>query len=571
MIRFTIAYCALIAFTVAEVSAADRSGVSQKKLDESLDRIIAEHHLAGASIAVAAGDRVIYRGASGCAVFSDKKANSCKRKLKSETKVRVASVSKMAVAMVAQDMAAEGLLDLDTDVSEYLGFSFRNPHYPDQPITMRHLLAHVSSVRDPEEYWVAAPEDFSDLLQNPSIFADAEHEPGAYFTYANLNYGIAAGIMEKVSGKRFDRLMSARLFVPMELDAGFNWSGVSTKARRKGATLYRPNEEGWRAQTDSEDTLLSSEPYFLKTKSIKAADYLAAYEPGHNPTLFSPQGGLRANTLDLIEILGRLRSQSSLVKPVWKFDDAGSNGDSEDGLYEAFGTGVHTVYGNASFAPDLTMVGHAGDAYGLMSGAWLIRADQNKSVEDDVRISFVITGTPPPKPGAHPSFRLAEEKLMRLGFRVAGLDKSDDHVDDHHGHHNDDDPRPYDETRDANADVDAALDAAAISDKNVLLVLGANWCHDSRGLARNFQREELAQVVSDHYELVYVDVGRRDRNLDVGARFDVPELYGTPTVLILSPDGTLLNRETVHEWRTADSKPYDETLAYFERFAARKP
>ena len=135
-----------------------------------------------------------------------------------------------------------------------------------------------------------------------------------------------------------------------------------------------------------------------------------------------------------------------------------------------------------------------------------------------------------------------------------------------HGHH-DDNPRPFDETRDATADVDAALAAAQVSGKNVLLVLGGNWCHDSRGLAANFEKRELASTVSENYELVWVDVGHRDRNLHVPARFGVPEIYGTPTVLILSPQGDLLNRDTAHEWRTADSKPYRETLDYFRRFA----
>lgn len=135
-----------------------------------------------------------------------------------------------------------------------------------------------------------------------------------------------------------------------------------------------------------------------------------------------------------------------------------------------------------------------------------------------------------------------------------------------HGHH-DDDPRPFDETRDATADVDAALAAAQISGKNVLLVLGGNWCHDSRGLAAKFQKRGLASTVSENYELVWVDVGHRDRNLHVPARFGVPEIYGTPTVLILSPQGELLNLDTAHDWRTADSKPYRETLDYFRRFA----
>ena len=135
--------------------------------------------------------------------------------------------------------------------------------------------------------------------------------------------------------------------------------------------------------------------------------------------------------------------------------------------------------------------------------------------------------------------------------------------------HHDDDPRPFNASRNAMQDVDIALTRASISGRNVLLVLGGNWCHDSRGLAAKFARTELAETIADGYELVWVDVGYRDRNLDVAARFGVMQLLGTPTVLIVSPEGELLNADSVHDWRTADSKPYDETLAYFQRYAAR--
>jgi len=119
-------------------------------------------------------------------------------------------------------------------------------------------------------------------------------------------------------------------------------------------------------------------------------------------------------------------------------------------------------------------------------------------------------------------------------------------------------------------DVDSALQAAHYSGKKVLLVLGANWCHDSRGLAGKFEHLELASLIEASYERVYVDVGQRDRNLDVGARFGVPVLFGTPTVLVLSSDGVLLNKDSVHDWRTADSKPFDETLSYFQAFAEKE-
>ena len=135
-------------------------------------------------------------------------------------------------------------------------------------------------------------------------------------------------------------------------------------------------------------------------------------------------------------------------------------------------------------------------------------------------------------------------------------------------HHEDDEATgPYDATRDAAADVEAAFEAAEESARNVLLVLGGNWCHDSRGLAEKFETPAMSPIPEANYELVYIDVGRRDRNLDIAERFGVNELKGTPTILILSPDGALLNEDSVHDWRTADSKTLAATVDYFSRFA----
>ena len=172
--------------------------------------------------------------------------------------------------------------------------------------------------------------------------------------------------------------------------------------------------------------------------------------------------------------------------------------------------------------------------------------------------AFAVTGvSETPAPGAHPSFNAIEEALVRMAFDVA---KASAHP---HG----DDPRPFDETRDAAADVDAALAAASASGKRVLLVLGGNWCHDSRGLAAKFAAPDLSQIIDASYELVWVDVGYRDRNLDIPKRFNAPDLIGTPTILILTHDGMLANRQSVHDWRNADSRTLSEAVAYFRAHA----
>jgi len=130
-----------------------------------------------------------------------------------------------------------------------------------------------------------------------------------------------------------------------------------------------------------------------------------------------------------------------------------------------------------------------------------------------------------------------------------------------------DEPQPFDETANAMQDVDAALLAAKASGKNVVLALGGNWCHDSRGLAKKFETDPLKTLIKDKYEVVWVDVGHRDRNLDVAQRFGVDKLLGTPTIIITASDGAVLNADTVHDWRTADSKTVDETYDYFASFA----
>lgn len=126
--------------------------------------------------------------------------------------------------------------------------------------------------------------------------------------------------------------------------------------------------------------------------------------------------------------------------------------------------------------------------------------------------------------------------------------------------------RPFDAAADATAAVDAALARAKRSQKPVILVMGANWCHDSRGLAGWFAQPRFATMLDAKYELVYVDVGHKDRNLEIAQRFGIKTVEGTPTVLVLSSSGTLLNRKSAPKWRNAASREDDDIFAYFDEF-----
>jgi len=119
---------------------------------------------------------------------------------------------------------------------------------------------------------------------------------------------------------------------------------------------------------------------------------------------------------------------------------------------------------------------------------------------------------------------------------------------------------------DAMADINATIVSARDNDRLVLVVMGANWCHDSRGLAARLHTEPLRSLVNEHYETVFVDVGYLEKGKEVISSFGVPVYYATPTVLIIDPmSRQLVNRDNRHMWAEAFSISMDDSVDYFRQ------
>jgi thiol-disulfide isomerase/thioredoxin len=104
--------------------------------------------------------------------------------------------------------------------------------------------------------------------------------------------------------------------------------------------------------------------------------------------------------------------------------------------------------------------------------------------------------------------------------------------------------RPFDESSNADAAVDAAFARAQAEHKLVLINLGGNWCADCRILAGVMALPDLKPFVESHYVVVDVDVGRMNRNQQIPARFGIKEPpEAVPCILIANPDGTLVDRD----------------------------
>lgn len=284
--------------------------------------------------------------------------------------VRVASISKLAIALAVMRLVDQGAVDLDRDISDTLGWRVRSPHFPDQPITLRLLLSHQSSLTDTAGYIVPMDQPLAEYLAQPDAW-DAMHPPGGFFRYANLNFPLVAAVMEAATGRRFDRIMAEELFDPLGLEACFNWSTCPEAARTRAITLYRPDgaiaRDDWLGEPD-------------QCPFVAARDGgcdLAAYALGRNGSTFSPQGGMRISARGLATI-GQLLLRSGegyltpeafaeMTRPQWRFD--GANGDDDHGYFTAFGLGVQIIERDGR-----RWIGHPGEAYSLRAGLWVDRA-----------------------------------------------------------------------------------------------------------------------------------------------------------------------------------------------------
>lgn len=332
--------------------------------------------------------------------------------------VRIASISKLVTTLGVLRLVDAGVLDLDRDVSDYLHWSLRHPQFPDRPITLRLLLSHRSGLTDGADYIIPLGETIRQRLADPRAW-DPAHGPGDdWFHYTNLNFPIVASVMEAATGERFDRLMQHIVLKPLGLAACYNWSGCTGAAAARAVVLYRA--DGSVARDDLRGALPSCP---VVVKEGERCD-LAAYTPGWNGALFSPQGGLRISMKDLARIGQMLArggrgflapaSYAALVTPQWRFN--GRNGVGEygepDGFFCAYGLGLQLIGNHMQgchddpFGDGVARIGHPGEAYGLRSGLWL-------DPRTGRGVAFFTTAVPDDAAKGESAFTAAEEGVLR--------------------------------------------------------------------------------------------------------------------------------------------------------------
>lgn len=340
------------------------------------------------------------------------------RKLEANDPVRIASISKLIMGLAALRLADEGKVDLDRDVSDYLGWTLRSPYHPQAKVTLAHLLAHRAGLSDAGDYIIPLGESLEAKMGESTSWREVGPPGEADFEYANLGSPVVATVLEAASGERYDRLVERLVFKPLGVKACLNWILCDANMQARAVTLYRHTGE------IAKDSPADLPPNCTIPVAEGAKCSLDGYVPGTNASIFSPQGGVRMGMMDLAKIgqallrgpnSGLLSEDTFLRLALSAFD--GETGASE--LFCSYGLGLQAIEIPGSACEDTLFgvgdvwIGHPGEAYGLLSGLWF-------DVKTARGFVYFTTENPPPPGGEDTgNFTEREKALMKRALLLS--------------------------------------------------------------------------------------------------------------------------------------------------------
>lgn len=200
------------------LSVARTGPVDAAQLEAFVDGVMRiqldEHNTVGAVVTVVKDGGIFFTKGYG---YSDWEARTPVDP--ERTLFRIGSISKLFVWTSVMQLVERGVLDLDTDVNEYLD-GVEVPAAFDRPVTLRDILTHSAGFED----WVVGlfGDEEEDLRPLAEILAEQMparvRPPGDVSSYSNHATGMAALIVEQVTGVPWDQYTQEHILEPLGME-----------------------------------------------------------------------------------------------------------------------------------------------------------------------------------------------------------------------------------------------------------------------------------------------------------------------------------------------------------------
>jgi CubicO group peptidase (beta-lactamase class C family) len=180
-----------------------------------------------------------------------------------DTRLGIASITKLFTAVMVLKLKAAQLVDLDSPVQRYVA-AF--PKKPEGEITIRMLLEHRSGIPHPQA--VRTPKLFATHYETATdaleVFADEplSFPPGTDSAYSSSNYNLLAAVIEQITGKKFTDVVKGEIFNPLEMThTDFDNVLRTLPDRARRYSYYRP----WTYEESEELFVVPSWDYSFNT------------------------------------------------------------------------------------------------------------------------------------------------------------------------------------------------------------------------------------------------------------------------------------------------------------------
>ncbi|HYE87526.1 MAG TPA: serine hydrolase domain-containing protein [Vicinamibacterales bacterium] len=199
---------------------AQRRDPDPKTLEEfraAVQQVLSDTGTPGAGIALVRTDGVEWAGGIGVANRETQKP------VTADTHFRAGSISKTFVAAALVQMYLDSEIELDERVSVLApGIPIDNAWDITDPVRLIHVLQHTAGFDDAhfnEVFNFSDPADMpleSVLRRNPASLV-VRWRPGTRMSYSNSGYTVAAHIIERVTGQRYEDRIAERIFKPTDM------------------------------------------------------------------------------------------------------------------------------------------------------------------------------------------------------------------------------------------------------------------------------------------------------------------------------------------------------------------
>lgn len=303
------------------------------------EHLMVRHHVLGATLLLDDGDR---RAVLNTTVTVPM------HKAQEDTLYRVASITKMATALVTLSCIAEGLFTLDAPIRPLLPETAHAAVL--DGVTVRHLLSHTSGLADVPAMDAALREgrSFDDVLADPAIRAC---EPGKRLIYSNFGFGLLGCLLENVTGQSVEELFRHRLFAPLGMRATLDASTLDE-------SLIMPISRVLPYHAGSDVTITA-----LGRKPLESADPLRHF--GHTAGAMYTDAASLAKLLRLIHLRGAHEGMQLIPADLM----AEMTREQSATPTRRYGLGL-VLLERPKLWPR-RLLGHQGFAYGCVDGAFI--------------------------------------------------------------------------------------------------------------------------------------------------------------------------------------------------------